>query len=202
MSILHSWLGLLAGLCVHVGPLSILLHWMGIMDVPYGEVGQLAGLWNHFCLGEFTGYIHWQGFATGWTPWLGKFIGLVPLLVGWSLKLCPIIQGQSYLHELDRVTGCALLLGNTTGWTYWWRDISCCILYLSGAMFCALQFCRVNVQVPSSGRATGYTPQLIRVSGWASCLGSHRLCLAKSPLVKHIIMIIERICGTRILRVR
>ena len=58
MSILHSWLGLLAGLCIHAESLGLLLHWVGLMDVSCIQVGQLAGLWNHLCSGEVTGCVH------------------------------------------------------------------------------------------------------------------------------------------------
>lgn len=58
VSVLHSWLSLLTWLCVHMESLSLLPYWVEQMDVPCGQVGQLAGLLDHLCLGEVKVYVH------------------------------------------------------------------------------------------------------------------------------------------------
>lgn len=91
-------------------------------------MGSLVGLYNQFWSGKTTGLFPWQTGATCGTPGLGRGIGCVSqlLLILWVSSYIPLTEcvtgwtlyserATDRVSQSDRALGCALLLGDATG---------------------------------------------------------------------------------------
>lgn len=160
--------------------------WVRLLPILHGQIGPLFELHNYLWSGEVAGCVHKQGGTTGWTPQLGKVVGLASqtLLVSWDIGLCFYTRWWCWLDSMiSRDKGRASSQKRSLAALCSAFGQGPCLVYLVRRGFhlhhevwlpgdCenALWLDGVIVWAFSSDGSAGFVMQLGRVTGWGRCL--------------------------------